>query len=334
MKVALDCHVPFSLAHGGMQIQIEQTLRALRDLGVDAAPLPWWDESFSPEIVHFFGKPSLSYAQWVRQKNMRLVVADLLTAQGSRNFLQRMPYRLVCQMDRLFFGGKIRERLGWAVYDAADCCICLTPWEASLVQQMYGARQARVEVVPNGVEEIFLGHGGDIPRGDYLVTTVTITARKRVLELVEAAALARVKVRIIGKPYQDNDPYHRRFLELVQTSRPWVDYVGPIADRARLAQEYRTAKGFVLLSAMESQSLSALEAAACGCPLLLSDLMWARVSFGDEASYCPVTGPRNTAPVLRRFMDQANTAPVPRKILSWKQVAQKLASIYRELIVP
>ena len=41
---------------------------------------------------------------------------------------------------------------------------------------------------------------------------------------------------------------------------------------------YREARGFVLLSAMESLSLSALEAAACECPLFLSDLPWARSS--------------------------------------------------------
>lgn len=331
MKVALDCHVPFSLAHGGMQIQIEQTLASLRELGMDVEPLPWWQESFSPQIVHFFGKPSLSYAQWVHQKNIRLVVADLLTAQGSRNFLQRIPYRLVCWLDR-FFRGKIRERLGWAVYDAADCCVCLTPWEAALVRTMYGARDARVEVVPNGVEDVFLQRKEEVSRGEHLITTVTITARKRVVELVQAAALAQVKVKIIGKPYQENDLYHRSFLESLAQAQPWVDYVGPIADRAALAAEYRKAKGFVLLSAMESQSLSALEAAACGCPLLLTDLPWARVSFGDRASYCPLSSPGQTAFFLRRFSQEAASVPAPPEVPSWKQVAQKLVALYRDLL--
>ena len=330
MKVALDCHVPFFLAHGGMQIQIEQTLQALQGIGIEATPLRWWEESFSPQVVHFFGKPSLSYAGWVRQKKIRLVVADLLTAQGSRNFLQRFPFQVLCFLDR-FCGGKIRQRLGWAVYDAADCCVCLTPWEASLVRSMYGAQRARVEVVPNGVEEVFLRRREGSGRANHLVTTVTITPRKRVRELVEAAALAQVKVRIIGKPYQHDDPYHLQFLESVKKAQPWVEYRGPITDRSQLAEEYRQAKGFVLLSAMESQSLSALEAAACGCPLLLSDLPWARVSFGNQASYCPLAPARQTAPFLRQFLDHAASAPIPRDILSWRQVAQKLAALYEEL---
>ena len=331
MRVAFDCHVPFFLAHGGMQVQIEQTMRSLRKIGVEATPMPWWDESFSPQVIHFFGKPSLSYAGWARQKNIRLVVADLLTAQGSRNLLQRAPFRLLCLLDQ-FCRGKIRQRLGWSIYDAADCCICLTPWEASLVRNMYGARHARIEVVPNGVEEVFLQAPNAPTRENHLVTTLTITQRKRVLELVEAAALAQVKVRIIGKPYQDSDPYYLRFLESVQKARPWVQYVGSIEERGKVAQEYQKASGFVLLSAMESQSLSALEAAACGCPLLLSDLPWARTTFGEHASYCPVTAAGKTAPYLQHF--QKNISRMPRfpHVPSWDQVCGRLVDLYRSIL--
>jgi len=331
MRVAFDCHVPFFLAHGGMQVQIEQTMRSLRKIGVEATPMPWWDESFSPQVIHFFGKPSLSYAGWARQKNIRLVVADLLTAQGSRNLLQRAPFRLLCLLDQ-FCRGKIRQRLGWSIYDAADCCICLTPWEASLVRNMYGARHARIEVVPNGVEEVFLQAPNAPTRENHLVTTLTITQRKRVLELVEAAALAQVKVRIIGKPYQDSDPYYLRFLESVQKAQPWVQYVGSIEDRVKVAKEYQKASGFVLFSAMESQSLSALEAAACGCPLLLSDLPWARTTFGEHASYCPVMTAGKTAPYLQHFQKNISRMPRFQHVPSWDQVCRRLVDIYQSMI--
>src|SRR5688572_4376843 len=45
LKVLIDCHLPFSLAHGGMQVQIEETMRALNAIGVCVAPLRWWDEN-------------------------------------------------------------------------------------------------------------------------------------------------------------------------------------------------------------------------------------------------------------------------------------------------
>ena len=34
MKVLIDCPTPFALAHGGAQIQIEQTLSALKTAGL------------------------------------------------------------------------------------------------------------------------------------------------------------------------------------------------------------------------------------------------------------------------------------------------------------
>jgi glycosyltransferase involved in cell wall biosynthesis len=330
MKIAFDCHVPFCFAHGGVQIQVEQTMAALKSHGVEVRPLPWWDDSISPDLIHFFGKPTLSYARLVKQKQIRLVVADLLTSQGSRTSWQRLPFRLVCLLDRLL-GGKVREKLGWSVYDFADCCVCLTPWEASLVRNMYGARHARIEIVPNGVEQVFLQDRGTPIRGDHLVTTVTITPRKRVVEMVRATALASVKLRVIGKPYHPQDPYYLLFLQTLQEARPWVEYVGAMEDRAELAGEYRRAAGFVLLSSMESQSLSALEAAACGCPLLLSDLPWARSSFGTGASYAPVASGEKTAPFLQRFMEGLAQAPKAKKVASWDEVAAQLEGIYKDL---
>lgn len=331
MKIAFDCHVPFCFAHGGVQIQVEQTMAALKREGVEVCPLPWWDDSISPDLIHFFGKPTLSYARLVKQKQIRLVVADLLTSQGSRAVWQRLPFSIICFFDRLV-KGRLRQKLGWSVYDLADACICLTPWEASLVRNMYGARQARIEIVPNGVEQVFLEDRGNPARGDHLVTTVTITPRKRVVEMVQAAALAKVKLRVIGKPYHSQDPYHLLFLQALQEARPWVEYVGPIEDRAQLAGEYRKAAGFVLLSAMESQSLSALEAAACGCPLLLSNLPWAKDTFGLQASYCDLSRPERTAVCLKHFVASISSAPVFSGVLGWDKVAERLAGIYRSLI--
>lgn len=331
MKIAFDCHVPFCFAHGGVQIQVEQTMAALKGRGVEVRPLPWWDDSISPDLIHFFGKPTLSYARLAKQKQIRLVVADLLTSQGSRAGWQRLPFSIICFFDRLV-KGRLRQKLGWSVYDLADACICLTPWEASLVRNMYGARQARIEIVPNGVEQVFLEDRDNPVREDHLVTTVTITPRKRVVEMVRAAALARVKLRVIGKPYHPQDPYYLLFLQTLQEARPWVEYVGAIEDRAHLAGEYRQAAGFILLSAMESQSLSALEAAACGCPLLLSDLPWARDTFGLQASYCAIGRTERTAFGIRKFMASVSAAPVFHGVIGWDEVAMRLANIYRTLI--
>ena len=109
-------------------------------------------------------------------------------------------------------------------------------------------------------------------------------------------------------------------------------FEGAISDRNVLSRIYREARGFVLLSDMESLSLSALEAAACECPLLLSDLPWARTYFKEDAVYCPISSASATAQHLRQFYDAAPGLKPPPKPPTWLDVARQLKAIYESLL--
>jgi glycosyltransferase involved in cell wall biosynthesis len=181
------------------------------------------------------------------------------------------------------------------------------------------------------VEEIFL-NSPRAERGPWLVCTATLTKVKRVVEVAEAAIQAQTPLWIIGKPYAESDRYAQQFFALARQHSKIIRYEGAIQDRARLAQVYREARGFVLLSAWESLSLSALEAAACESPLLLSDLPWARTVFDNGAAFCPITSPSRTAPFLRRFYDAAPGMPHPSKPFTWIEIARQLEQIYHSVL--
>jgi len=84
---------------------------------------------------------------------------------------------------------------------------------------------------------------------------------------------------------------------------------------------------------MESLSLSALEAAACECPLLLRRLPWATTVFRERACYCPVAASANrTAVFLRQFYDAAPGLKPPPRPLSWLEVGQRLICLYESLL--
>ena len=220
----------------------------------------------------------------------------------------------------------------WESYGLADACVALTSWEAHLMIRLFCAPCDKTHVVPNGVEDVFLS-STPAQRDPWLVCTATITERKRVLELAEAAVQAKTPLWIIGKPYCGSDTYAQRFVALTKAHPATLRYEGPIADRARLAQVYRQARGFVLLSAMESLSLSALEAAACECPLLLSRLPWATTVFRESACYCPVGLPAaRTAGFLRQFYDAAPGLKPPPRPLTWLEVGQQLKRLYETLL--
>jgi glycosyltransferase involved in cell wall biosynthesis len=334
MKILFDHPDPFLLMHGGFQIQIEQTKTALDKIGVQVEYLRWWDDSQSGEILHYFGKPQPNYVGFAHQRGMKVVISHLLTGLGSRPAWLRWPQKLVIAAMRRTLPEMVTAPFGWEAFRTADACIQLTEWEAHLMREMFSVPPQNVHVIPNGVDDAVL-NSAPAERGPWLVCTGAITERKRIVELAQAAVAAQTPVRIIGKPYADSDPYAQRFLRIASEHPKLVRYEGPIHDRAQLARAYREARGFVLLSTKESLSLSALEAAACGCPLLLSDLPWARTVFQQNASYCSATANVvRTSAALRRFYDAAPGLPAPPKPVGWEEVARQLKSLYENLLKP
>ncbi len=330
MKVLIDHPSPFLLMHGGFQIQIEQTKAALKTIGVDVDYLRWWDDAQDCDLIHFFGRPRGNYVNFVRQKGIRLVMSELLTGQGSRSASAcRVQKWTMGFLEKVF--PPLGSYLAWDTFRSADACVALTAHEAWLMNYLFGASPGKIHVVPNGVEEIFL-QSPPVPRGPWLVCAATIVQRKRIVEAAEAAVRAQTPLWIIGKPYAESDPYAARFLQLARQYPAVIRFEGPINDRAKMAAVYRQARGFVLLSTMESLSLSALEAAACECPLLLSDLPWARTVFKETVSYCPISNDTaRTASVLRRFYDAAPSLRPPAKPLTWVDVARQLQTVYQSL---
>ena len=333
MKVLIDHHLPFLLAHGGLQIQIERTKDALEGIGIEAEYLRWWDGSQKGDIIHFFGRANPSHIEFAHAKGMKYVMSELLTGQGSRKVSQLKVQGAIEKTLRKVISPTFLANFRWDSYHKADACIFLTAWEAEVARLLFSPPSQRLHVVPNGVEpEFFLANGSVIERGNDLVCTATITERKRVLELAEAAVTAQVSVRILGSPYGKQDPYYIRFLALAQQHPQFIHYSSAVSNRDELAHIYKSARGFVLLSTMESLSLSALEAAAAGCPLLLSDLPWAHSSFGNKASYCVVSNNvEHTAAKLREFHQQAPLLAVPPPPPTWEAVARQLATIYLAL---
>jgi len=332
MKVLFDHHLPFLLAHGGVQIQIERTRAPLEKLGVEVEYLRWWDSAQRGDLIHFWGRPTADYIRLARARGLKVVMGELLTATGSRSHRQLAFQRMLIRFCRRALPVAFRSKLAWDAYQLADACVAMTTWEQHLMHYLFDAPMAKIHIVPNGVEEVFFQVPA-MPRGEWLVCTATITPRKRVVELAEAAVSARTPLWIIGKAYAEADPYAQRFQALVRQHPQLLRAGGPpIEDREGLAKIYRAARGFVLLSAMESRSLAAEEAAACECPLLLSDLPWARSVFGTDAKYCGIDSVQRTAACLREFYDAAPQLKPPPRPLREPDIALRLKNLYERLL--
>jgi len=234
MRVLLNCHVPFALAHGGAQIQIEQTWRALERAGVEVEPLRWWDDKQTGDILHHFGRLPTPTLQLAREKGMKVVLFDLLTEHGSRSRGRHLFHKTMIRVLRRVLPRSFTLSFNWDSYRLTDACVALTPVEGELMKELFGAPAERVHVVPNGVEDVFL-ESRAAERGKWLVCTATITQRKRVVELADAAAVAQTPLWIVGKPYSETDPYATRFHEVVRAHSAVLRYEGPVTDRSKMA---------------------------------------------------------------------------------------------------
>jgi glycosyltransferase involved in cell wall biosynthesis len=327
MRVLIDHNEPFLLAHGGLQVQVTRTKAALEKIGLEVEYLRWWDDSQKGDLIHFFGRANPSHVDFAHGKKMRYVMQELLTSQGSRSITHLRTQATLNRILRKALPANYRLPLRWDSYRKADAIIANTNWEAWIIGELFDAPAARVHIVPNAVDDVYF-LSGTRPLGDHLICVATITERKRVLELARAATTTGTPLKVVGKPYSQTDPYFMKFMATVRASDGTVEYLGPIDEPLKLARQLQQARGFVLPSTMETQSFAALEAAAAGLPLLLSDLPWAHSTFSNNVSYLPRCGGRAFATRLRSFFDQAVNQTLPPQPQRWVQVAEELARIY------
>jgi phosphatidylinositol alpha-1,6-mannosyltransferase len=159
--------------------------------------------------------------------------------------------------------------------ERADRVIVPSRYSAGIAEALYGVPDARIAVVPEAIDLAgwrrrfdAVAGGGDGGRPTVL-TVARLYPRKRVDDLVQAAALLRtrirdVQVRIVGEGPEASRlrALHDR-LSLGDT----VVFLGHVT-RAKLALEYSRARCFCLPTVQEGFGLVFAEAMAAGLPVV------------------------------------------------------------------
>jgi glycosyltransferase involved in cell wall biosynthesis len=82
-----------------------------------------------------------------------------------------------------------------------------------------------------------------------------------------------------------------------------ITFVGAVDDPTRLASYYRNAKCLMFASLYEASPLPPIEAMACGCPVLASDIPALRERCGDAAIFCDPHDVESITTGLERLWD-------------------------------
>jgi glycosyltransferase involved in cell wall biosynthesis len=306
--------------------QIRRIKVALEVRGIQVEHLRWWDEAQTGEVIHFFGRMPTHLAELARSKGIKVVITEHVPI-GTR--AEASTHRWLMRLFARALPGEFLSAFRWRTYQLADACVAFTSWDANLMSSLFRAPAERVHVVAPGLEDAWFDVP-DLARNGWLVCAGPITPET--ITLAEAAILARTPLWIIDPRENQSDASLSPLLSLAAAEPHLLQVLGPISDASTRARIYRSARGCVLHSSFNRFTSVPWEAAATGCPLLLSDVPWARAAFAAGASYSPRRAtPASLASYLRAFYEQAPALPVPPRPLSSREMGDKLVGIYQKV---
>jgi glycosyltransferase involved in cell wall biosynthesis len=332
MKVLIDHSSPFLLAHGGAQVQIEQTKSALERIGIEVEFVRWWDDQQRGDVIHYFGSIPHSYLDLARQKKIPVVLTAFLSSPCNRSdfrlSLQGIVIRTVLSVPGW---SSIQRQLQWRAFRQANAVVVGLEAERRVLEMVYGVPQYRTTIVPLGLDELYLRSTSKSVRENHLITVGTIRDVKRSVDLAKMAREAEVPILFVGDPYSAEARYWHRFQGLIDGH--FVMHKPHMQDPGVIKDLYSRARGFVLFSQYENWSLAAHEAAACGLPLLLPNMKWSRECFGDGATYFPGDDLKMNSQILRDFHSAApSLSSTHDGLYSWDYVAKQLVDVYNKVL--
>ena len=327
MKVrVLPCQ-PHSLAFGGFEIQSISAINAARTAGIDIEPLDVWcrDEDF--DILQLWGLEGSHQlaVTWGHRAGKKIVMSVLLPYLSSKTYAK---YHL----SRLLGFKRIQSK----ILRMVDRLIVVNDDQAKAAESILNFPIDRISVIPNIVEDIyFVNHDNVITANKfgiekYLICTGNICKRKSQLILAQAAIAENTPLLIVGRPLTGEDAYADALSKLIESCSKvkWIHGLPPHSQE--LLDAYRNSVGFALISNDETQPISALEAAAMGKPLLLSDHKWARQSFYHGACLVNPVSLESVKGGIRRILEYPNLFTVPpHELYSCRR--QKVSDAYVKL---
>lgn len=213
-----------------------------------------------------------------------------------------------------------------------DAWITPSRWTAQRLAAAYDIAPARIAVIPHGVPAFLAGVVplGRDQRDDYILAVGTVEPRKRLELLLDALPRLPEPLRLViaGSP-----GWNSAALEARLRSTPRVEWHRSPSD-ATLRELYRRALAVAVPSWAEGFGFSALEAMACGTPVLSSG-GGALPEVTGDAALTPDPDPAAWAAAISRLASQAHlwealaTAGYRRaRERTWEQAALDTAQVY------
>jgi len=349
---------------GGDTVQVLQTAAALRTRGHDVTLSSAARPALTGhDVVHLFHLDRLwETVGWCRQLRHARVPAVLSTIywppdefdRGGRRGWQGRLARLAGSGSyrtlRIAQRGLIDALRGghWTrfdhrllrfrsavryVFDTVRVLLPNSAAERDAIAAEFGAAPPAV-IVPNAVDLDTFGPpaGADERAGRHGVLCVgRLEPRKNQLALIRALRDTDTPLTFIGQAGR----YSRDYAEACRLAAgPLVTFAGP-ADAPRLRDAYRAAAVHACPSWYETPGLASLEAALCGCALVVTPGGSTREYFGDEAHYARPDDDASLGAAVAAALAAGPPPTLPTRVAAqytWAATAAATEAAYQQAV--
>ena len=317
--------------------------------------------SFAERVMDFAAGENINYDLLYSHYWLSGEVACLLRPQLAAGWAH-IAHTLGLVKNRTLAAGarpepQLRIHVEGELAQQADLLIASTSDEANELTDAYGADPERVFMVPPGVDLATfqpmdravarreLGYGSE----RVLLFVGRLERLKGVEVAIRALALLRdrqhddVRLLILGEDSHEGDESEKDRLKAIASEtgvRDRVDFVGSVAHH-ELPYFYAAADVCVMPSYSESFGLVALEAQACGCPVVASGVSGLRSVVRDEvsgylidehdpAAYAERIGRLLADRELAQQMGRRGSLLAQR--FSWKRTADRLEELFGTVV--
>ena len=357
MKVAFITRSTLYSVPGGDTIQVIQTARHLRNLGISVDVI-LTDERInydSYDLFHFFNitRPADILLHTSRIKRPYLISPllvdyseyDRTFRKGFSGFILKWfsPFtneyikimaRWITGKDKVSsikYIWKGQRKSMKQVLKQATAILPNSELEGRAVAKMFELDKPSF-IVPNGIDTSLFVPDITITKDEKLVLCAArIEGVKNQLNLVKALNNTCYTLMLIGAAAPNQKGYYLRCRNEAADNVIFHDHM----PQELLIEYYKKAKVHVLPSWFETCGLSSLEAAAMGCNIVITGKGYAHDYFADDAFYCEPADPSSIFKAIddaSRSKTNENLVNRIRDRYTWQHAAEVTLSVYIKYI--
>ncbi|MBM3336099.1 MAG: glycosyltransferase family 4 protein, partial [Betaproteobacteria bacterium] len=318
MKVLFGTYPTAFHTLGGGEIQLLKYRKYLEDNDVELSFFDLWRPNFlRHDVLHFFScmLGSFPFLSFVKNLGVSVIISPNIWI--THDTIDNYPHQ------------DIRRQL-----DLADRIVCNSDLECDLLSEVFSIDRKKFVTVYNGVDRIFFEAADPhLFRDEYAITepfilnVANIEKRKNQLRLIHAAKQVGVKVVTVGA-IRDTD-YAAECFAAGQEFFVHVPYLPH--DSLLLRSAYAACDLFALPSLLETPGLAALEAAASGARILITNEGSATEYFSDMVTYSNPLSVESILSGIRTAMRMPPNEALKETILrkfTWNTVIKDLVDVY------